>query len=145
MDWNWKSLKSSVLKPCQVEVVHSPRPLQLRGGLEVDILLILQWDSEIISLLPLYEISSSSEFSIIQPYRFLLLFTVSYSSPQHTPFTHWKTYSQIPFQPTSANIPCDISTNVEALHPGLLALWPSNLQRLLPPYPFQLPTLMAIP
>lgn len=129
-----------MLKPCQVEAVHSPRPLQLRAGLGVDILLILQWDFEIISPLPLYKISSFSEFPVIQPYCFLLLFTICYLSPQHTPFTHLKTYSPIPLQPTSANIPCDISINVEAWHRGLLALWSSNLQRLLPSYPFQLPT-----
>lgn len=73
------------------------------------------------------------------------LFNVSYSSPQHTPFTPWRTYSQIPLYPTPINIPHDISINLEAQHPGLLALWPSHLQSLLPPLPFQLPTLMAIP
>lgn len=113
----------------QAEVVHSPRPLQLRAGLGVDIPLTLQWDSEIISPLSLYKISYSSEFHIIHLYLLPLLFTVSYSSPKHTFFILEEPAHRFLSISSPANLSHNIIKDIEAWHPSLLAHWPSHLQR----------------
>lgn len=138
-----ESLRSTVLELGQVEAVHSPRPLQLRAGLGVDVPLTFQWDSEIIAPLPLYKISYSSEFHIIHPYLFPLFFTVSYSSPKHTFFIHWRTCSQIPLHLKY----CQPLTRYNQRYRGLTSQPLSTLTFSSSEIPlqFQLPVLMAIP